>query len=92
MDALIGVFLSNEPPDDGKTPPPLDFRGRRRDFSTFSPKLKQVFFIGDGRTGSGALRRYLVSAKATRLYLGVMDAYEWNNNSGSFNRDRDYRA
>ena len=84
MDSLVGVFLGDDPPDRGKTPPPLDFRGGRRDFSTFSPKLKQVFFIGDGRTRSGALRRYLVPAKATRLYLGVMDAYEWNNNSGSF--------
>ena len=43
-----------------------------------------MFFIGDGKTSSGALRRYLVPAKATRLYLGVMDGYEWNNNSGSF--------
>jgi hypothetical protein len=84
MDALVGLFLSDEPPDHSKTPPPLDFRGRRHDFSTFSPKLKQVFFIGDGRATSGPLRRYLVPAKATRLYLGVMDAYEWNNNSGSF--------
>ena len=66
---------------------------RRRDRSTTersgaisrsSPQLKQVFFIGDGKTSSGALRRYLVSVKATRLYLGVMDGYEWNNNSGSF--------
>ena len=41
-----------------------------------SPQLKQVFLIGDGKTRSGALRRYLVSVKATRLFLGVMDGYE----------------
>src|SRR5665213_1078324 len=82
MDWLVGVFLSDEQPDRSKAPPPLDFH--RREFGTFSPKLKQVFFIGAGKTAGGALRRYLVPSKATRLYLGVMDAYEWNNNSGSF--------
>jgi hypothetical protein len=84
MDALMGVFLSDQPPDGSKTPRPLDFRASRRDFNSFSPQLKQVFFIGDGRTRGGALRRYLVPAKATKLYLAVMDGYEWNNNSGSF--------
>src|SRR5579883_45237 len=82
MDALIGVFLSDEPPDHSKAPPRLD--SRLRNVSTVSPKLKQVFFIGDGKTVSGVPRRYLVPPKATRLYLGVVDAYEWNNNSGSF--------
>jgi hypothetical protein len=93
MDALLGVFLSDERPDRGKTPRGLDFSSGRGDFSHFSPQLKQVFFIGDGRTSSfigdgrtssGALRRYLVPAKATKLYLGTMDGFEWNNNSGSF--------
>ncbi len=84
MDALMGVFLSDEPPNRGKTPSPLDFRGSRREFNTLSPKLRQVFFIGDGRSANGAPRRYLVPPGAARLYLGVMDAYEWNNNSGSF--------
>ena len=84
MDALMGVFLGDERPDRSKTPRTLDYRAIRRDINGFSPQLKQVFFIGDGRTSSGALRRYLVPAKATRLYLAVMDGYEWNNNSGSF--------
>jgi len=84
MDSLLGVFLSDERPDKSKTPPGLDFRSARGDFSSLAPKLKQVFFIGNGRTASGALRRYLVPAKATKLYLGTMDGFEWNNNSGSF--------
>jgi hypothetical protein len=84
MDALLGVFLSDERPDKSKTPRGLDFRAVHSDFSSFAPQLKQVFFICNGRTGSGALRRYLVPARATRLYLAVMDGYEWNNNSGSF--------
>lgn len=84
MDALLGVFLSDERPDRSKTPRAFDYRAIRSDSSAFSPQLKQVFFIGNGRTRSGGLRRYLVPAKATRLYLAVMDGYEWNNNSGSF--------
>jgi len=84
MDALMGVFLSDERPDRSKAPPSLRYRVNRGDISSSSPQLKQVFFIGDGKTSRGGLRRYLVPAKATRLYLGVMDGYEWNNNSGSF--------
>ena len=81
---LVGVFLSDERPDRSKAPQPLEFGKRRRNFSSLPPQLKQVFFVGTGRSPSGALRRYLVPAKATRLNLAVMDGYEWNNNSGSF--------
>jgi hypothetical protein len=84
MNALMGVFLSDEQPDRSRPPRALDYRAVRRDTDSFSPRLKQVFFIGDGKTSSSARRRYLVPAKATRLYLAVMDGYEWNNNSGSF--------
>ena len=84
MNALMGVFLSDERPNRSKPPPSLDYRVDPGDIRSSSPQLKQVFFIGDGKTSSGTLRRYLVPAKATRLYLGVMDGYEWNNNSGSF--------
>jgi hypothetical protein len=34
MDSLLGVFLSDEPPDRGKAPPPLDFH--RRNFKAFA--------------------------------------------------------
>jgi hypothetical protein len=84
IDAVMGVFLSDEQPDRGKPPRSLDYRRIRRNSASFSPQLKQVFFIGNGRTNRGAPRRYIVPAKATRLYLAVMDSYEWNNNSGSF--------
>ncbi len=43
-----------------------------------------MFLIGDGKTPRGAVRRYLIPPGATSLYLGVMDGYEWNTNSGSF--------
>jgi hypothetical protein len=83
MSALLGVFLSDDQPDRSKPPRNLDFKAIQRE-QTVSPQLKQIFYIGDGRTRSGEPRRYLVPPKATRLYLGVMDGYEWNNNSGSF--------
>lgn len=84
MDALVGVFLSDEPPDRSVAPPTKDVLEGGGGSPNIWLQLKQVFFIGDGKTKSGTPRRYLVPARATRLYLGVMDGYEWNNNSGSF--------
>jgi hypothetical protein len=84
IDALMGVFVSDDKPDLSKPPRSLDYRSIRRDTNSFSPQLKQVFFIGNGRTSKGLPRRYLVPAGATKLYLAIMDSYEWNNNSGSF--------
>ncbi len=45
-----------------------------------------MFFIGDGRTGTGAgaAQSFVVPAGATRLFLGVSDGFGWFNNSGSF--------
>jgi hypothetical protein len=45
-----------------------------------------VFFIGDGRTGSGtgAVQQFIVPAGATRLFLGTVDGFGWNTNSGAF--------
>lgn len=84
MNALVGVFVNDNRPDTSDAPRPLHAKSPKRGVQTLSPQLKQVFFIGDGKTDKGAYRRYLVPAGATRLYLGVMDGYEWNNNSGSF--------
>jgi hypothetical protein len=78
------VCSSDERPDKSKPPRSLDCRWIKRDLNAFSPQLKQVFFIGNDRTKKGNPRRYLVPATATKLYLAVMDSYEWNNNSGSF--------
>ena len=52
-----------------------------------SPALKQVFFIGDGLTGTGTgtTQTFVVPAGATRLFLGVSDGVGWFNNSGAFN-------
>ena len=87
-DALVGVFLDNNPPNTGGAPAALDFSptGIGVSFTTLSPALRQVFFIGDGRTGTGtgAVQTFLVPASATRLFLGASDGVGWLNNIGGF--------
>lgn len=88
VNALVGVFLDNNLPTSGPAPADLDFGGTGigTAFTTLSPALKQVFFIGDGLTGtgSGSAQTFVVPAGATRLFLGVSDGVGWFNNSGSF--------
>jgi hypothetical protein len=84
MNSLLGLFLGDQAPDSTRAPKPLKPIGSIANSPAISPKLKQVFFIGAGVTKGGTHRRYLVPRGATRLFLGVMDGYEWNNNQGSF--------
>jgi hypothetical protein len=79
---LVGVFLDNTEPS-GAGPITLSY-----DFGTpgslnttdasFSPELNQVFFIGDGLTGtgSGQVQNFLVPDTASRLYLGFADSFD----------------
>lgn len=84
LGTLMGVFLDDSRPDSSRAPGTLDFSGvGALDFTTLSPGLKQVFFIGDG-LGAGTLQHFYLPTGATRLFLGTMDGYEWNNNSGAF--------
>jgi len=83
--ALMGVFIGPDLPS--LTPPPaaLDFSTpESRDYTNIAPELKQVFFIGDGRTSGGVRQKVLVPAGASRLFLGIMDSYGWYNNAGAF--------
>ncbi len=80
--ALVGVFLNDAVPVG--IPP-----GRRTDLTNFTSlanlDIGQIFFIGDGRTGTGtgAIQQFFAPAGATRLFLGTADGHEWNNNSGA---------
>ena len=56
-------------------------------FTSLSPGLKQVFFIGDGLGAGGVLQSYIVPDGATRLYLGTMDGFGWTGNNGAFTLD-----
>jgi hypothetical protein len=84
--ALIGVFLGPTEPNPSATPPDADFTGSAaRDLVTLNPLLQQPFYIGRGTTSSGAAKRFVVPAGATRLFLGVLDGYGQNSeNTGSF--------
>ncbi len=85
INAVVGVFLNDDKPTKGSTPESLDFSSSTsRDFNTLAPELKQPFFIGDGRTSQGEIQQFVVPTGATRLYIGTMDGYEWNNNVGGF--------
>lgn len=85
INSTIGVFLDDKKPSKYTAPEALDFStDASRDFKTLSPKLRQPFFIGDGRTSSGEVQQFIPPAGATRLFLATMDAYEWSNNVGGF--------
>ena len=90
--ALVGVFLDGTQPDSSLAPGPLDFSSIGTSFTSISPMLKQVFFIGDGLTGagSGASQTFNIPAGATRLFLGAMDGYGWWNNIGEFTVEVDH--
>jgi hypothetical protein len=80
------VFLDNDRPDLSPPTTTLNFESIGLNFISLSPELKQVFFIGDGLTGTGdgAIQDFEIPAGATRLFLGTMDGYGWYNNIGSF--------
>lgn len=87
-DSLVGVFLGPGLPTSNPAPASIDFSssGVGTNFSSLSPVLQQLFFIGDGLTGtgSGSVQTFIVPSGATQLYLGTGDGYGWYNNSGSF--------
>ena len=87
INALVGVFLDAAVPA-GPAPPTLDFSTPASlTQATLTPQLRQVFFIGDGLTGtgSGARQQFVIPAGATRLFLASSDGIGANyNNFGSF--------
>lgn len=86
INSLVGVFLSSTKPSLNPTPALLDFSVIGTSFTSLAPSLQQVFFIGDGRTGtgSGSVQEFVVPSEATRLFLGTMDGFGWYNNTGEF--------
>jgi Flp pilus assembly protein TadG len=85
INSVVAVFLGPDQPSLTSAPAVLDFTSAAsRNFHTLKPQLKQTFFIGDGRTSTGEVQRFVVPPGATRLYIGTMDGWEWNNNVGGF--------
>lgn len=86
INALVGVFLTDDRPNLTKAPKSLDFStDPSRNFEVLKPEMKQIFFIGDGKTKDGRPQQFIVPKGATRLYLATWDFFEWNNNAGSRN-------
>lgn len=76
--ALVGVFLTNSVPSGAGPASMGDYgQGGLADSATFSPQIGQVFFIGDGLTGTnnsgGTVQQFNVPLTATRLFLGFAD-------------------
>ena len=79
---LVGVFLDAAEPAD-PAPPTLDFSAGQlgENFLVLAPQVGQLFYVGDGLTGtgSGATQSFLVPPTATRLFLGFADALEFGD-------------
>ena len=91
--ALTGVFLDNSIPSSG--PPAtllLADYGGSLDFSTFTPGLGQVFYIGDGSTSGGGLKEFIAPTGATRLFFGIPDGFGFDGVPGAYDdNDGSYR-
>ncbi|MGB2863104.1 MAG: hypothetical protein WBC05_07240, partial [Sedimentisphaerales bacterium] len=72
LNTLVGVFLTNDPPDPRAKPISLTLGD---DMTT--PEIQQAFAIGS------SLENIAVPEGATRLFFGLNDGGEWNNNVGS---------
>ncbi|MEH1899777.1 MAG: hypothetical protein V7K94_31710 [Nostoc sp.] len=83
--ALLGVFIGEDPPNKSRAPDTLSFQTEEeRNYSKLSPKLKQVFFIGDGKTDMDIKQKVIVPIGARHLYLGILDWCNWDDNQGYF--------
>lgn len=91
--ALAGVFLTDAIPSAGPAPGTLDFwNGASREFSSITPELGQLFFIGDGETAANILQSFTAPAGATRLFLGIPDGFGFNGPPGAYeDNDGAYR-
>jgi hypothetical protein len=79
---LVGVFLDASEPS-SPAPPVLSYDygtpgGLRTTDPVFAPGIDQVFFVGDGLTGtgSGLEQSFDVPGDASRLYLGFADSFD----------------
>lgn len=69
---LVGVFLGDGVPS-APAPERLDVTGMNGMEEVRNLQIGQLFFVGDGRTGTSSVQRFYVPAGATRLFLGFLD-------------------
>lgn len=87
ISALMGVFLGPDQPSLTAAPAGLNFETLGLNFASLAPELKQLFFIGDGKTAADLVQQFDIPLGATRLYLGTMDGFGWFNNTGNITVD-----
>lgn len=84
---LVAMFGSETDPF-GSTSPAALAPWDAHNPSDQAPGLYQVFFVGDGRAGfndpSGVLLRFTAPTAATRLYIGFVDAGNFNGSSAYY--------
>jgi hypothetical protein len=83
LDSLVGVFLNNNVPTANTAPSVSNDYTTQNDTTI---QLQEPFYIGDGTPYSNpnVTAQFVVPQGATRLFLGTMDGYQWNNNGGSY--------
>jgi hypothetical protein len=92
---LAGVFLDDSIPNAGPAPATLDFTpgGLGVEFTSLSPALRQVFYIGDGIDNNGDFQTFTAPAGATRLFLGIPDGFGFVGGPGAYDdNDGTYRV
>ena len=84
--ALVGVFLDDAIPNAELAPDTLDFTpaGLGTNFTSLSPALRQVFFIGDGFRDDGTPQIFIAPSGATRLVLGIPDGFGFDGQPGAY--------
>ena len=83
--SFMGLFLDNSQPDSTSAPTStVDWTQAavKNQTSFTNLALKTPFFIGDGSYNS-TTQTFQVPPGATRLFLGIWDGVEYNNNTGS---------
>lgn len=84
--SLVGVFLGDGNPASTPAPTPIDFSssGLGTDFTSLNVQLGQVFFIGDGITGSGTRQSFIAPTGATRIFVGIADGFGFVGAPGAY--------
>jgi hypothetical protein len=82
----VGVFLNDQQPA-GPIPSSQDTTDVS--FASVSPALNQMFFIGDGLTGTGTgdQQLFYIPEGATQLYLGFADGNNFTGLPGTYGDD-----
>jgi hypothetical protein len=83
LDSLVGVFLNNNVPTANNAPSVSNNYMTQNDNTI---QVQEPFYIGDGTPYSNPniTAQFVVPQGATRLFLGTMDGFQWNNNGGSY--------